>query len=113
VSDTVFGNIANLISFRVGAQDADAVANELKPNIAADDLVNLGLRQFYTKLSVDGEVQEVFSGSTLEVKKPHPSECFVNECLAQSRKKYALPIDQAEEQLALSEIMSPRAMGGA
>jgi GTPase SAR1 family protein len=112
VSDTVFGNIANLISFRVGSQDAGAVANELKPNISADDLLNLGLRQFYTKMSVDGEVQEVFSGVTLDVKKPHPSDAFVSECIAHSRRNYALPLAQAEEQLALSEIMSPRAIGG-
>jgi hypothetical protein len=112
VSDTVFGNIANLISFRVGSQDASAVANELKPNIAADDLLNLGLREFYTKMSVDGEVQEVFSGSTLDVKKPRLADSFANDCIAQSRRRYALPIAQAEEQLALSEIMSPRAIGG-
>jgi len=112
VSDTVFGNIANLISFRVGSQDAGAVANELKPNISSDDLLNLGLRQFYTKMSVDGEVQEVFSGVTLDVKKPRPADAFVSECIAHSRRNYALPLAQAEEQLALSEIMSPRAIGG-
>ena len=95
VSDTVFGNIANLISFRVGSQDAGAVANELKPNISADDLLNLGLRQFYTKMSVDGEVQEVFSGVTLDVKKPHPSDAFVSECIAHSRRNYALPLAEA------------------
>ncbi len=111
VSDTVFGNIANLISFRVGAQDAGPVANELKPNITTDDLLNLGLRSFYSKMSVDGEVQEVFSASTLDVHRPPLSQSFAKECIAQSRKKYALPIAQAEEQLALSEIMSPRSLG--
>lgn len=113
VSDTVFGNIANLISFRVGSQDAGAVANELKPSITSDDLLNLGLRQFYTKMSVDGEVQEVFSGVTLDVKKPRLADAFVSDCIAHSRRHYALPLAQAEEQLALSEIMSPRAIGGA
>jgi hypothetical protein len=112
VSDTVFGNIANLVSFRVGADDAGSVANELKPNIGADDLLNLGLRQFYTKLCVDGEVQDVFSAETLDVVKPSTKDSFAKECIAQSRKRYALPIAQAEEQLALSEIMSPRAIGG-
>jgi hypothetical protein len=112
VSDTVFGNIANLISFRVGSQDANAVAEELKPNISRDDLLNLGLRQFYTKMSVDGEVQEVFSAATLEVVKPPLAQTFVNDCIVSSRRKYSLPISQAEEQLALSEIMSPRAIGG-
>jgi hypothetical protein len=62
-------------------------------------------------MSVDGEVQEVFSASTLDVHRPPLSQSFAKECIAQSRKKYALPIAQAEEQLALSEIMSPRSLG--
>jgi hypothetical protein len=111
VSDTVFGNIGNLISFRVGGQDAGGVASELKPMITSEDLLNLGLREFYSKLSIDGQVQEPFSGRTLDVTKPSLQDSAVRECIAHSRKHYALPIDKAEEQLALSEIMSPRCMG--
>jgi hypothetical protein len=111
VSDTVFGNIGNLISFRVGGQDAGTVANELKPLVGPEDLINLGLREYYSKLSIDGEVQEPFSGRTIDVIKPGLHESAVRECIEQSRKSYSLPIDKAEEQLALSEIMSPRAMG--
>lgn len=111
VSDTVFGNIANLISFRVGSEDSGAIANEFKPQIGKDDLLNLGLREFYVKMSVDGEVQEAFSGETLDVETPPLNESFAKECVAHSRSKYALPLSQAEEQLALSEILSPRAIG--
>jgi hypothetical protein len=56
-------------------------------------------------------VQEPFSGRTIDVIKPGLHESAVRECIEQSRKSYSLPIDKAEEQLALSEIMSPRAMG--
>jgi hypothetical protein len=111
VSETVFGNIGNLISFRVGAEDANTVANELKPQVTPSDLLNLGLREFYAKVSVDGEVQEPFSGRTLDVVRPSLHDSAVQECLAHSRQKYSLPIDKAEEQLALSEIMSPRCIG--
>lgn len=111
VSDTVFGNIGNLISFRIGGQDSGAVANELKPQITSEDLLNLGLRDFYSKLSIDGQVQEPFSGRTLDVSKPSLQNSAARECIAHSRKYYSLPIDKAEEQLALSEIMSPRCIG--
>lgn len=111
VTNTVFGNIANLISFRVGAEDSAVVANELKPQIGPDDLLNLGLREFYVKMSIDGEVQEAFSGETLNVTSAARGENFRKECIAHSRSKYSIPLNQAEEQLALSEIMSPRAMG--
>jgi hypothetical protein len=111
VKETVFGNIANLLCFRVGAEDASTIAQELKPRFSADDLLNLPLREFYVKMSIDGEVQEAFSGRTLEVPAPKDSENAARECLELSRSKYALPLSQAQEQLALSEIMSPRAMG--
>jgi hypothetical protein len=111
VSDTIFGNIANLISFRVGSEDAGAISNECKPQIGKEDLLNLGVREFYVKMSVDGEVQEAFSGETLDVVTPPAQQCFAKECIEHSRSKYALPLAQAEEQLALSEILSPRAIG--
>jgi hypothetical protein len=108
VQETVFGNVASLLCFRTGASDADKVSNEFKPRFAANDLLNLPLREFYVKMSIDGEVQEAFSGRTLDLIFPHEVEATIKECLQSSRSKYALPLKQAQEQLALSEIMSLR-----
>lgn len=111
VKASVFGNIANLIAFRTGAEDAGAVANEFKPRLGPDDLLNLPLREFYAKMSVDGEVQEAFSGRTLDLKQPANASQNVQAIVEASRKRYSTPLAQAEELLALSEIMSPRAIG--
>ncbi len=111
VKASVFGNIANLITFRTGASDAGTVANELKPRFSADDLLNLPLREFYVKMCIDGEVQEAFSAKTMELKNPENASQNVQAIIEASRKKYATPLAQAEELLALSEIMSPRAIG--
>ena len=111
VKASVFGNIANLISFRTGADDASVIANELKPRFSADDLLNLPLREFYVKMSIDGEVQEAFSARTLDLVQPQNAAANVQAIVEASRKKYSTPLAQAEELLALSEIMSPRAMG--
>ena len=62
-------------------------------------------------MSVDGEVQEAFSGYTLEAPSVPTSDNSAKDCIEHSRSKYALPLSVAQEQLALSEIMSPRAMG--
>jgi hypothetical protein len=113
VKASVFGNIANLIAFRTGAEDAGAVANELKPRLGADDLLNLPLREFYVKMSVDGEVQEAFSGQTLDLDQPANASQNAQAIVDSSRKRYSTPLAQAEELLALSEIMSPRAIGSA
>ncbi len=111
IKASVFGNIANLIAFRTGADDAGTVANEFKPRFSSDDLLNLPLREFYVKMCVDGEVQEAFSGRTLDLKEPENASQNVQAIIEASRKKYSTPLAQAEELLALSEIMSPRAIG--
>jgi hypothetical protein len=111
VRETIFGNVANLVCFRVGAEDAAAVAQELKPRFGPEDLLNLPLREFYVKMSIDGEVLEAFSGHTLDVETAPASDNSAKACVEHSRSKYALPLSVAQEQLALSEIMSPRTMG--
>jgi hypothetical protein len=111
VKETVFGNVGNLVCFRVGADDGSTVAQEFKPRFSAEDLLNLPLRDFYVKMSIDGEVQEAFSGRTLDVARATTTENSAQACIEHSRSKYALPIAVAREQLALSEIMSPRTMG--
>jgi len=111
VKETVFGNVANLVCFRVGAEDGATVAQEFKPRFSPEDLLNLPLREFYVKMSVDGEVQEAFSAYTLQAPTVPTSENSAKECVEHSRSKYALPLSVAQEQLALSEIMSPRTMG--
>jgi len=111
VKQTVFGNVSNLVAFRLGSEDAGIVADELKPRFGAEDLLNLPLRQFYIKMSIDGEVQEAFSGRTLDLETPPQSEPTAQACMAHSRANYATPLAQAEEQLALAEIMSLRVVG--
>jgi hypothetical protein len=111
VKQTVFGNVSNFIAFRMGSEDAGIVADELKPRFGAEDLLNLPLRQFYIKMSIDGEVQEAFSGRTLDLVNVAQSEETAKACLAHSRANYAIPLAQAEEQLALAEIMSLRVVG--
>ena len=111
VKQTVFGNVSNFIAFRMGSEDAGIVADELKPRFGGEDLLNLPLRQFYIKMSIDGEVQEAFSGRTLDLANVAQSEETAKACQAHSRANYAIPLAQAEEQLALAEIMSLRVVG--
>lgn len=100
---TVFGNVGNILAFRVGGGDAAVLADEFKPRFSAEDIMNLGARDFYVKMSIDGEVQEAFSGRTLELHTPLESEHFAKECVRLSRSKYCLPIEHAEEALNFSE----------
>ncbi len=99
IRQTVFGNIANLLSFRVGADDAAIVAGECRPRLGDEDFLNLPLRDFYIKMGIEGEVQEAFSGRTLDLHYPPDNEQVTKECIANSRAKYCLPLKQALAQL--------------
>ena len=65
VRDAVFGNVGTMITFRVGAFDAEVLEKEFAPQFTAIDLVNLGFTQIYLKLMIDGVSSQPFSASTL------------------------------------------------
>jgi len=92
---TIFGNVANLLSFRIGAEDAAAVSSEFSPVFEDGDLVNLALRDFYIKMSINGQVQQPFSGRTLDLVYPPAEEDFSKAAVAAALKKYCSPLGQA------------------
>jgi hypothetical protein len=97
VRKTVFGNVGNMISFRVGAEDAEILTKEYTPIFDARDIINLGVQEFYTKMTIKGEVRDAFSGRTLPIK--FLEEDLTQEIIARSRAKYAKPIAEVEDVL--------------
>jgi hypothetical protein len=108
VRKTVFGNVANLLSFRVGADDAGILAQEFKPVFGDDDLQNLPLREFYLKMSIDGQVQDSFSGRTIDLKNPSDKENYAEQCIKHSRQTYCKTLEQVK---ALPQRQRPQAAG--
>lgn len=94
----VFGNVGSMISFRVGAEDAVVLEKEYTPVFKVRDIINLAVRDFYTKMSVFGEVRKPFSGRTLDV--IQPKDDYTKDIVAQSRKKYSTPVKGVEKMLA-------------
>jgi hypothetical protein len=66
IREAILGNVGTIIAFRVGATDAELLAQELQPEIAALDLVRLPNYHVYMKLMVDGVVTPPFSAETFE-----------------------------------------------
>jgi len=97
IRQTVFGNVGSMISFRVGAEDAVVLEKEYEPIFKERDIINLGVREFYLKMSVKGEIREAFSGRTVDV--PKPKEDHTREIIELSRKKYCQPKKKVEEML--------------
>ncbi len=98
VRKTVFGNVGSIVSFRVGADDARVLAEEYNPVFKERDIINLGVREFYCKMSVNGEIREAFSARTIDV--PKVKESFVNQILDHSRAAYCTPREEVEKMLS-------------
>ena len=67
IREAILGNVGTIIAFRVGATDAELLAQEFQPEITALDLVRLPNYHVYTKLMVDGVVTPPFSAETLNL----------------------------------------------
>jgi hypothetical protein len=89
VRAAVFGNVGTMITFRVGAFDAEILEKEFAPQFTAEDLVNLGFTQIYLKLMIDGVSSQPFSANTTPpIKEPdHPCG---NEVIDMSRKQFSI-----------------------
>ena len=98
VQKTVFGNVGSMASFRVGADDAKILAAEYNPVFTERDIINLGVREFYTKMSVNGEIREAFSARTLDV--PAIIKDCSQDIIAHSRKMYCTPKKEVEKILS-------------
>ena len=89
IRKTVFGNVGSMVSFRVGGDDARFLESEFTPVFKERDFINLSVRDFYCKISIDGQTKDAFSGRTLDV--AYPKKDFVKEIRDNSRASYALP----------------------
>jgi hypothetical protein len=83
-----------MVSFRVGAEDAQILAGEYSPIFKERDIINLGVREFYTKMSVNGQLREAFSGFTLDA--PEPTDDRTRDIIAWSRSHYCSPKEDVE-----------------
>ncbi len=96
VQAAVLGNVGSIVIFRVGGEDAVKLKPEMAPVFEVKDMINLGVREFFIKMTIDGESYDPFSAETLKIMPP-PHRSFKEEILAASRRKYAIPADSAKK----------------
>ncbi|PIQ66582.1 MAG: hypothetical protein COV96_00660 [Candidatus Zambryskibacteria bacterium CG11_big_fil_rev_8_21_14_0_20_42_18] len=99
VRDAVFGNVGTMVTFRVGAYDAEVLEKEFAPTFTAEDLVNLGLRQIYLKLMIDSVTSAPFSATTMPPIAPQ-EESYVDEIIENSRKTFARLKSEVEKNIS-------------
>ncbi len=98
VRDAVFGNAGTLVSFRVGATDAEFMENEFIPSFMPEDLVNLTKYNIALKLMIDGITSRAFSAQTLPpIEAPLESER--DTIIRISREQYGRSRQDTEEKI--------------
>jgi anion-transporting ArsA/GET3 family ATPase len=96
VQQAILGNVGSMIVFRIGGDDAEQLAPEMQPTFEPKDMIKLGVREFYIKMTIDGEAYEPFSAQTLDIH-PAPYKTYAKEIRELSRKKYAVTKEDAQK----------------
>ncbi|KKR54179.1 MAG: hypothetical protein UT90_C0001G0052 [Parcubacteria group bacterium GW2011_GWA1_40_21] len=107
VRAAVFGNVGTMISFRVGAFDAEILEKEFAPQFTAEDMVNLGFAQIYLKLMIDGVSSSPFSAVTMPpIAEPEIS--FKQDIVDSSRGQFGRPRTTVEEDIRKWHEVEPK-----
>ncbi len=101
VRDSVFGNVGNLVSFRVGAADAEYLEKEFAPIFTKEDLVHIPNINCYIKMLINGQVSQPFSLNTYyEIDKRYPKYKGVREKIVEiARTRYARPLEEVIKEI--------------
>ncbi|PJE51317.1 MAG: hypothetical protein COV29_01005 [Candidatus Yanofskybacteria bacterium CG10_big_fil_rev_8_21_14_0_10_36_16] len=99
VRDAVFGNVGTIITFRVGAEDAELLEKELFPEFVANDVVNLAKYNIYLKLMIDGVASRAFSATTIPPL-PKQETNFREEIISNSREQFGTPEEEIRKKIA-------------
>src|SRR3989338_7085408 len=99
VQAAVLGNVGTIVIFRVGGEDSIKLKPEMVPVFDQKDMINLGVREFYIKMTIDGETYDPFSAETLNIISP-PHRSYREEIIEWSRQNYAKPLEEAKRELA-------------
>ena len=87
IKDAVFGNVGTMMSFKVGAEDAEYLEKEYAPTLSSQDILSIANYKAYVKLNIHNTTSRPFSMETLydpDMMKPKVGEVIKKY----SRMKY-------------------------
>lgn len=98
VRDAVFGNVGTMVTFRVGAADAEFLEKEFFPTFVQNDLVNLPKHHIILRLMINGVASDPFTATTLA---PTTYQKTPNrdKVIRVSRERYANPVQQVVQKI--------------
>ena len=99
ISDSLFGNVGTLVSFRISPEDAEYVKQQFTPFLEGYDLANLNMREFYCKMQVQGQVKDPFGLRSCYIPDPKINKDYIGQLYTSSRTKYARSLEEAKKVL--------------
>ncbi len=115
VRDAVFGNVGTIVSFRVGAEDAEHLEKEFEPVFMMNDIVNLSKYHTYLKLMIDGVAGDAFSATTLPPFDLAETSGNEEKIINVTRERYGKSKAEVEDRIARwsgMEVFKEAAGGG-
>jgi len=73
IRQAVFGNVGSMVSFRVGADDAEFLVKQFEPVFNTNDLINIDNFNAYIKLMINNETSKPFNLLTYPPEKEKPA----------------------------------------
>ncbi len=89
VRDAVFGNVGSVLSFQVGFDDAEYIAQQFAEEVLPNDLVSLSKYTAYMRLLIEGMPSKTFSLATLPPPKFEIDEDRIDVVRKVSRERYS------------------------
>jgi len=97
IRDAVFGNAGTMLSFRVGAEDADFLVKEYAPVFDENDIINVDQYTANTKLLIDNTASRPFNMKTIM---PPEGDPHMSDVLKEMAKlKYGSPRQAVEDDI--------------
>lgn len=99
IRDAVFGNVGTMMSFKVGADDAEYMAKEYAPVLTEQDVIGIANYKAYIKLNIRNTTSRPFSLETIyDMSKANPK---IGEIIKQySRMKYGRKKEFVDQEIA-------------
>lgn len=113
VRDAVFGNVGTILSFKIGAEDAEYMAKEFAPVVGEQDVIGVPNYHCYVKLNIKGTTSRPFSMGTIwdESERNDKRAKLIKEY---SRMKYGrkkIFVDQEiEDRIGINKDIPPEPM---
>ncbi len=101
---TIMGNVATGVVFRVGGDDAFSMEKEMTPVFKAKDMLNLGVREFYIKMMIDGGIADPFSAETLKIL-PSNHQSYRIQIIEFNHQNYCSSLEEVKKEITEKDFL--------